>query len=534
MNEHPLHKSASGVGHEDRWRVVLVLVVSGAIWGFLALCGHLWLIYPDSMEYAQTARNLSEGRGAVTETIWTLRTAYPMDIPPVDIRRPLLWPGILSLVFRMAGAGDASAILASGLMGCLAAGLLYLLARRSLGPLESFVATIVFSFQSQVILMNQSGLSEPLFTVILLLICLTLVRANRPWQYLAGGVLTGLSQWVRLNGFWLTIPIAVWLLWRREKGWRKRLVLFFAGAAIVFLPLAIRNWKHIGAFSIVGLPGASIVGEIPPFPDHGAERWLEPIPVFHVLASNPGMLLKKYILGLSKNLNALFGSVHPLLWGLFLIPLLRREGEPLVRRLSLFALAILALFLLSFSIGEFEGPRFYEPLAALVVLGGVAGLKNLLAREGSADDWIRTGRGAIILFILILPGLFHLYQSALNPPEPGFRRQLGGLIQEIVPPGAVVVSDTPWATGWYGRRLSIWLPLGIEEIEVLNRRLPIRYLALTSSVTTADWNNTVWPIIFQQGHNLPAYRRVFPPKGLGPVQIFERQIPPGGGEEAAE
>jgi 4-amino-4-deoxy-L-arabinose transferase-like glycosyltransferase len=307
MNEKTLDRSDSGISHEDRWRVVLVLIVSGAIWGFLALCGHRWLIYPDAMEYAQTARNLSEGRGRVTETIWTLRTAYPLKRPPADIRRPLLWPGILSLVFRAGGATDASATLATGLMGCLAAGLLYLLARRSLGPLESFIAAIVFSFQTQVILMNQSGLSEPLFTVILLLLCLTLVQAIQPWKYLVGGVLVGLSQWVRLNGFWLLVPLVAWLLWQREKGWRKRLALLAIGAAVLLLPLAIRNWRHIGTFSIVGLPGVSIVGEIPPFPDHGAERWLEPIPVFQVLTSDFGALFKKYILGLSKNLNALFG-----------------------------------------------------------------------------------------------------------------------------------------------------------------------------------------------------------------------------------
>ncbi len=49
-----MDRSASGVGHEDRWRLVLVLIVSGAIWGFLALCGHRCLVYPDAMEYAPT------------------------------------------------------------------------------------------------------------------------------------------------------------------------------------------------------------------------------------------------------------------------------------------------------------------------------------------------------------------------------------------------------------------------------------------------------------------------------------------------
>ncbi len=69
---------------------------------FLALTGHRYLIYPDSMEYAQTARNLSQGMGAVTDTIWVLRTAYPFTRLPSDVRRPLPWSAVV-LVFALGG-----------------------------------------------------------------------------------------------------------------------------------------------------------------------------------------------------------------------------------------------------------------------------------------------------------------------------------------------------------------------------------------------------------------------------------------------
>ena len=124
---------------EDTYRLLMVVVLVAVVWGFLALTGSRYLVYPDAMEYAQTARSLSEGRGATTDTIWALRTAYPLTLPPPDVRRPLLWPVILSGFFRLFGASDWVATLAGGCMGCLGAALFFALARRFTGSFESFL-----------------------------------------------------------------------------------------------------------------------------------------------------------------------------------------------------------------------------------------------------------------------------------------------------------------------------------------------------------------------------------------------------------
>ena len=299
------------------------------------------------------------------------------------------------------------------------------------------------------------------------------------------------------------------------------------GFALVVLPLALRNYHYLGEFSIIGLPKYSVVGEIPPYPDHGAERSLNRISVFSVFLSNPNAVLVKYLKGLSNNLTALFSSAHPLLWGLFLIPLLRYRRE-VMGKLCLFSLFILGLLWLNFSMGEFEGARFYEPVVPLVVLGGIYGLRHLLTGssgvlEGSnAKHWLRHWIGLGFLFLLILPGLLHLWQTALSPPDGIFRRNLELLIENYIPEDAVVASDTPWATGWYGERLSIWLPMDYKQIETLDQRLPIDYVVLTPGVGSADWTGTSWQRIYHTGNNLPGYRCVFPERRPGPVLIFEK------------
>jgi hypothetical protein len=539
----PLLKAPGRWTMDDTTRLVFVILLAGAIWGFLVLTGHRWLIYPDAMEYAQTARNMSEGRGAVTESLWLLRTAYSVEIPPPDVRRPLLWPAVISLFFRITGPADWAAIVASGFLGWVASGMFFLLARKVLPSMEAFLCSLVFVFQPEIILMNQSGLSEPLFTFLLLLIAFLWIRSRGNLDYFLLGLAAGLTQWVRLNGFLIIIPLLVYEIYRRKKLKDPQIGLLLLGFILVLFPILIRNQVLLGEFSILNLARYSVVGEIPPYPDHGAERALEKISVLGTFLSHPVAVLAKYMRGFSENFTVLFRIVNPLLWGLWLVPLW--GGKSLSRQvvlLSRFGFFLLLLYLLSFSIGEFEGQRFYIPVAPFVVMGGFAGwlwilyhLKNSGGSEAlSAPEQEEKGvfsvhrlRGKTVVFLilLVLPGLLHLRQSALSPPNAGFRHQLYQLLAEYTEADAVIGSDTPWATGWYSRRLSIWLPESPVFLNAVNERLELDYIVLTASVTGPEWNTTPWIYIYGGSLGLPGYEKVYPPEGRAPVVIYKKTEP---------
>lgn len=516
----------AGWNRDDTVRALLLAAVALAIWGFSAAMGERHLIYPDAMEYAQTARSIAQGEGAKTNSIWVLRTAYPLEFPPADVRRPLLWPLVESVFFLVLGASDWVAQLSSACMGAVAVALLYTLARKFLGSIGAFLTALVFLFQPMQIRMNQSGLSEPLFTALLLSCFLLWLNARTPRRWLALGLLIGLCQWVRLNGFILVIPFAVALFWDRKERWKLNLGMFFLGLAIPLAPLVVRNMMLLGEPSILNLARYSIVGEIGPYPDHGAERALEKISVFSVFASHPVEVVAKYFRGLGRNLDAAFAAGHPLLWGLWIF-LALSPGKSPGRRLVLLTLGVLALFWLMFSIGEFEGPRFYVPVAPLVILGAVIALSRL-----ETFSFLKAGPGEKgppwfwwpLLVVLLLPGVFLLYETANAQREGagGYREQLGRLIQSRIPEGSVVATDVPWAVGWYGQRVAVWLPLAPEQIQQMNRRIEIDAVFLTSGVAGGDWAQTPWAAVHRGMYNFPGYRRVYPLEHPGPFVLFRK------------
>lgn len=101
------------------------------------------------------------------------------------------------------------------------------------------------------------------------------------------------------------------------------------------------------------------------------------------------------------------------------------------------------------------------------------------------------------------------------------------MLREMLPQSAVVGTDIPWAVGWYGQRLGVWLPLEPPQMATLNKRLSVDYVLLTPAVLSADWADTIWPHIFRGSLNLQGYRRVVLGGELGSLALFAKEEPRG-------
>src|SRR6185436_235101 len=139
--------------------------------------------------------------------------------------------------------------------------------------------------------------------------------------------------------------------------------------------------------------------------------------------------------------------------------------SPPVRALLIFTLSSAFLWLALFSLGEFEGPRFYVPLSPLVLMLAALAFRDLI-------EWATSLKrasiiGAVVLAAaMLLPGVFKIaFLLSGDRPDP-FRAALGELIQSHLPEDAIILSDVPWAVAWYGDRTSVWIPRSLPAIHV--------------------------------------------------------------------
>lgn len=199
------------------------------------------LAYNDTAFYHQTATSLADGDG------------YQWLGEPTS-RWPPVYPGLLSLVYRVFGAEPVAGELLNAFAGALAAPLLYLCALRLYGRREAIVAgTLLAVFPGQ-ILLTDVLLAETVYTTLLvaiLALCLTLPR-ERWWTFAAVGLAIGVAAETRAEGLLLLIlPLAIW--WRPR--WRE-LALLAAGVVLVLGAWTARNAVEMDAFVPVSTNGS--------------------------------------------------------------------------------------------------------------------------------------------------------------------------------------------------------------------------------------------------------------------------------------
>lgn len=472
------------------------------------------LVFPDAMEYAQLGRSLASGEGFISRTLWVLHTAYSTELPAPEYRRSPGLPFLESLVFRMVRPGDRAAIITAGVPFILSIPLLYLLARRFLPAVPSLAAAGLLLFDSRSLDFAVSGLSEPLFGLMLIVLALALTIRNPLHAALAAGAILGLSQYVRGNAFVLLLPLLAVLGLPLQTGERKarlRQALAAFALFVVFAnPLLIRNTKALGRFDFTGYQSASAVNHTGVYPDHYAERSFEYISPLGFALEHPGAMTNKLIRDLGLNINSFAQSAPPIVIGLAFGWLLLGQWTRPISPVVLFGLGSAALSVVFFSIGEFEGPRFYVPFVPLLILAAVHAGWTLTTRRDDADHHNRLVQVCAWLLpaITLLPGVLSLVQARPDrTSDEAFRVMFGREIANRVPVDGVIACDVPWVAAWYADRTSVWLPYGPEEMAKLGKRLPVAWVCLSGGVRSSDEVKPEWGAIHAGSGSLPGYTR---------------------------
>jgi hypothetical protein len=388
------------------------------------------IVFPkpeDTAYYVGVARNMLEGRGLVSDALWSYQT------PPLVFPRPAfeVWlplPTFLAAIpMAIFGLTFPAAQVSSVIIGAVVPVLTWRLAldvaeERGLDLERSRWIGIGAGLTTAVYLplLLSSALPDSTmpFAVIVLGACLLMTRLVRDPRgaaltdprLIALGLLLGLGAMTRNETVWLAIIWAAmaWFLVHRPASERIRLIGVVAVvAAVVFAPWALRNLAVLGS----PLPGQAVTNALY-LSGFDIFAWNDPPTLARHLAIGPAALIGLRIAGLAHNLfNVLVLLGIPVsVIGLIALPW---QGRGLsLRPLLLISLIMFFVTSLVFPAATQWGTFLHAaaPVHVLIVISAILALDAGLARLGRRMEWTNpiawigtaVGLGSSLLFSLAL------------------------------------------------------------------------------------------------------------------------------------
>jgi hypothetical protein len=397
------------VSRREAWATAIGIFILAAVVRAAAASFVPFAVPEDTAYYWGVARNLLEGRGLVSDALWSY------SLPPLVLPRPAfeIWmplPTLLALPAMAAlGTGFGSAQVASVGVSSLIPVLAWRLAadlavERAMPTARARALAIgsgvLASVYGSLVLFGTLPDSTAPFTVAVLAACILMERvARRPGTIrvldarLVGiGVALGAAALSRNEAIWYAAAwvLVAWGVARGAGGGSRlgtvlRLVAMPAVLAIaVFAPWAARQWAVFGS----PLPGQAVTNALSRTP-FDIFAWQDPPSLSAWLAQGPAKLVADRIEALRHNLLTVLIvpaiPVGPI--GLAGLPWIVGSAvlRPLLIGGTLTFLATTLLFPVATTWGTFLHAA--GPIHVLLVVSATAGLDAVVARVGRARGW---------------------------------------------------------------------------------------------------------------------------------------------------
>ncbi len=514
------------------------------------------IVFPkpeDTAYYVGVARNLVEGRGLISDALWSYAT------PPLEFPRPAfeVWlplPTFLAAIpMALFGPTFAAAQISSVLVGAIVPVLVWRLAidvaeERDLSPDRmrwiALGAGLTSAAYLPLVLNSALPDSTMLFAAIVLGAVMLMTRIVRDPaaarltdpRLIGLGLLLGLGALTRNETVWLAL-IWVVMAWRADVPTKTRMRLIAVVgvvALVVFAPWAYRNLVVFGS----PLPGQAVTNALY-LSGYDIFAWKDPPTLARHLALGPWGLIELRLIGLNHNLfNVLLLLGMPVAAvGIIALPWQARGRalRPLVAISAIMFLVTSLLFPAATQWGTFLHAA--GPVHALVVLSAVLATDAGLARLGRRLGWTKSvgwvgAAGLAAVSLLFSAALLPTFGSgsratASTYEELGVRMARAG--HPLDDAGLRVISNFPIWVAETQRIPSLALP-DEPPVDVLDLAATFpgtRYLILTGA------EGKHWPA--DLGSDLPGAECFSPvslgdysgpgPDPLGTTDVYEIRCP---------
>ena len=460
----------------------------------------------DTAYYVGVARNLLEGRGLVSDALWSYAT------PPLEFPRPAfeVWlplPTFLAAIpMLILGTTFPAAQVSSVLVGAVIPVLAWRLAadvvgERGLSPARARFLAIGTGLTAAVYLplVLHSALPDSTtpFTALVLGACLLMTRVMRDPsdgrlgdpRLVAIGVLLGLAALTRNEAAWLALTwvLLVWASGRIPRPVKLRMVAVVAVIALlVFAPWAVRNWDTFGS----PLPGQAVTNA---FSVTGFDifAWKDPPTLSRYLAVGPARLVEMRIEGLGHNLgNVLLLPGFPLsAIGLLALPWTARTRA--VRPIVIVGVITFLVTSLIFPVATTWGTFLHAagPVHVLIVLSALSAIDSGLAALGRRLGWTKEvgwlgatmGVAASLLFSVVLLAGFAAGSRDTARLYAELTDRMAAADRPLDAPGIRLMSNFPIWVAETQRASTLALPdePPADVLDLAGRFPDTRYLILT-------------------------------------------------------
>jgi len=260
------------------------------------------------------------------------------------------------------------------------------------------------------------------------------------------------------------IILFAWLMGGRFRGGTRFVVLFTILYMLLISPWLYRNVKVSG--NPLGMAPTTALAETAKYPNKALDRQLHPKFSFGQTSSQ---LKAKWGLNFSEKHGSLIpGMGGGILTAFFIVTFFYTFVRPQV---NYFKWGIAAALLLTVILGGFFSETSLMMAHAFwpfIILYGLAFFYVLVDRLDLGVRLYTAGLTATIVILAALPLIFTLMPPKAKSPYPPYWPPIISQVSTMLTPREVMCTDMPWATAWYGNRVSVLLPKDLDDFYEIN------------------------------------------------------------------